>query len=194
MMDWITSNWIELTGVNLAFLYLILEVRRKWPMWIVGIFSSAFYVYIFYNVHLFANMGLNVFYTLMSFYGLYCWKFSKTNKEEDTINFHFISKHLAVRLGILFVVLFAFIYWILTLFPESEVPIPDALIAALSIVATWMTARKIVECWYLWISANYLGFGLYMFQGLFLTSILYLVYANISIFGFMSWRKFVLKR
>lgn len=194
MINWLINNWVEVTGAFLAFLYLLLEVRQKWFMWIVGIFSSAFYVYIFYNAHLFANAGINVYYTIMSFYGLYCWKLKKGNDKEDIIDFHFISSRLAVKLSIIALIIFLVIYGILMLFPESEVPIPDALVAALSIVATWMTARKIVECWYPWIFVNFFAVGLYAYQGLYPTSVLYVLYGILSIFGLINWRKSVLTK
>ena len=190
-MDWLVKNWIEVVGASLALLYLLLEVRQKWTMWIVGIFSSAFYVSIFFSAHLFANMGINVYYTLMSFYGLYCWKFAKRNDEENSIDFHSISSRLAIILSILSVLIFIVIYGILTFFPESEVPIPDALVAALSIVATWMTARKIVECWYPWIFVNFFAVGLYAYQGLYPTAVLFIIYGILSIFGLINWRKSV---
>ena len=92
------------------------------------------------------------------------------------------------------VLIFIVIYGILTLFPESEVPIPDALVAALSIVATWMTARKIVECWYPWIFVNFFAVGLYAYQGLYPTAILFIIYGILSIFGLINWRKSILSK
>lgn len=191
MIDWLTNNWIEVVGALLAFLYLILEVRQNWLMWIVGVFSSAFYIYIFFNAHLFANMGMNVYYTIMSAYGMYCWKFAKNRNDEDN-QFHFISGKLALKLSAVAVIIFGLIYFILIRFPESEVPGPDALVATLSIVATWMTAKKIVECWYPWIFVNFFAIGLYAYQSLYPTAILYVFYGVLSIVGLIQWRKSVI--
>lgn len=197
MINWIQHNWIEIVGASLAFLYLILEVRQNWLMWIIGIFSSAFYVYIFFQAHLFANMGMNVYYTFMSVYGLYLWKIKKkgdVEQETGDRGFHFISKKLAIQLSIITLFVFAIIYFILIKFPESEVPIPDALVAALSIVATWMTAKKIVECWYPWIFVNFFAIGLYAYQGLYPTAILYIFYGTLSIAGLINWQKSVIQK
>ena len=191
MMEWFINNWVEITGASLAFLYLILEVHQNWLMWIVSIFSSGFYVYIFFNAHLFANMGMNIYYVLMSFYGLYCWKFAKINEGSENNNFHFITKKSAVRLSFISLLIFSLIYFILQKFPESEVPVPDALIASLSIVGTWMTAKKIVECWYIWIFVNFFAIGLYAYQHLYPTAILYVFYGILSIVGLINWRKSV---
>ena len=192
MIEWLSNNWIEVVGACLSFLYLILEVRQNWIMWIVGIFSSAFYIYIFLDAHLFANMGMNVYYTIMSVYGLYCWKFAKS-KEGEKNEFHFISKNLAIRLSFITLLIFGLIYFILLRFPESEVPIADTLVASLSIVATWMTAKKIVECWYPWIFVNFFAIGLYAYQGLYPTAILFVFYGILSIVGLINWRKSVKK-
>jgi len=192
MLEWISNNWIEVLGASFAFLYLILEVRQNWIMWIIGIISSSFYVYIFFQAHLFANMGMNVYYTIMSFYGLYCWKLAK--RKEDKSDFHFISAKLAIRLSLISILIFGLIYAILLHFPESEVPIPDALVAALSIVATWMTAKKIVECWYPWIFVNFFAIGLYAYQELYPTAILYVFYGVLSIVGLIRWRKSVIQK
>lgn len=78
MIEWLNSHWIEIVGASLSLVYLILEVKQNWLMWIIGVVSSSFYIYIFYQAHLFANMGMNVYYTFMSIYGLYCWKLAKT--------------------------------------------------------------------------------------------------------------------
>lgn len=193
MIEWFNNNWVELVGAFLAFLYLILEVKQKWTMWIIGVFSSSFYIYIFYQAHLYANMGMNVYYTIMSVYGLYCWKFAKIKKEGDN-EFHFISGKLTIRLSIIALFIFAFIYYILLKFPESEVPIPDSLVATLSIVATWMTAKKIVECWYPWIFVNFFAIGLYAYQELYPTAILYIFYGILSIAGLINWRKSVIQK
>ncbi|MDH8702248.1 nicotinamide mononucleotide transporter [Dysgonomonadaceae bacterium PH5-43] len=193
-MDWIINNKIEIIGALLSFIFLILEVKQNWIMWIVGIFSSAFYIYIFYNAHLFANMGMNVYYTVMSVYGLYCWKFAKNKEANESNDFHFISKELAIKLSIITLFVFGLILFILKRVPDSEIPIPDALIASLSIVATWMTAKKIVECWYPWIFVNFFSIGVYAYQHLYPTAILYVFYGTLSIVGLINWRKSVIKK
>ncbi len=192
MINWLCNNWIEIVGAAFSFLYLILEVKQNWVMWIIGIISSSFYIYIFFHAHLFANMGMNIYYTAMSFYGLYCWKLAKTTGEGN--DFHFINTKLTFLLIFISLVVFGIIYSILLHFPESEVPIPDTLIATLSIVATWMTAKKIVECWYPWIFVNFFAIGLYAHQHLYPTAILYIFYGILSIVGLIRWRKSVIQK
>ena len=190
MTEWINNNWIEVIGAILAFFYLILEIKGKWLFWIVGIISSAFYVYIFFNAGLYAEMGLNFYYIFMSIYGLYCWKFS-SKKSDENLGFHHINNKTTFALLFLFIILLGTVLFALFQFSDSKVPVPDALIATLSIIATWMAAKKIVECWYIWIFANFLATGLYVYQNLYPTAVLFTVYSILSFVGLIEWLKIV---
>jgi len=192
-MQWIYTHWVEIAGASLSLFYLILEVKQNWIMWIVGIISSIFYVSIFFEAKLYAETGLNLYYAVLSVYGLYSWKFAST-KDDANHAFRHLSIHLAIFLTAVTVVVFAGMIFILDRYTDSPVPIPDALVAALGIVATWMTAKKIVECWYLWIFANIFATGLYISQSLYPTAVLYIVYSTLSFVGLSEWRKSVTQK
>jgi len=193
MIHWIYNHWIEIIGALLSLTYLILEVKRNWTMWIIGIISSIFYVYIFFKAKLYAETGLNLYYAVLSVYGLYAWKFASTKNDAGSV-FHHLSIRLAIILTAVTLFVFAGMIFILVRYTDSTVPIPDALVAALGIVGTWMTARKIVECWYLWIFANIFATGLYISQNLYPTAILYIVYSALSFVGLREWRKSVTQK
>jgi nicotinamide mononucleotide transporter len=135
-------------------------------------------------------MGLNFYYILMSFYGLYCWKFSSKAGEENQ-GFHHINTKTAYKLLFLFIVSSGFLIMLLLQFSTAQVPVPDALIALLSIIATWMTAKKMVECWYIWIFVNFFATGLYIHQQLYPTAVLFTIYSILSFAGLIAWRKSV---
>lgn len=188
MIEWLCNNWIEVAGAILAFIYLFLEVKQNWTMWIVGIISSLFYVYIFFDAKLYAEVGLNGYYVLMSIYGLYCWKLAKPRKQKNSV-LHHISLKLAMGLFLVGVAVFTLTSYVLIRYTDSPVPYADALVATMGIVATWMVAQKIVECWYLWIFANFFAIGLYIYQHLYPTAILYVFYGIMSVIGLIEWTK-----
>ena len=188
MIEWINKNWIEITGAILALVYLILEIKQNWIFWIVGIVSSAFYVYIFFQAGLFAEMGLNGFYIFMSFYGLYCWRFSSTEVDENR-GFRHVNRKTFYILLFLFFISFGIVFVILKHINSAQMPISDAFITILSIIATWMAAKKIVECWHIWIFVNIFATGLYVHQKLYPTAILFTVYSILSFKGLIEWRK-----
>jgi nicotinamide mononucleotide transporter PnuC len=69
------------------------------------------------------------------------------------------------------------------------VPLRDSFVTSLSVIATWMLARKIFEHWYLWIVVNFVSALLFLTRGLYPTVILYLVYGVMSFVGLIEWKK-----
>jgi nicotinamide mononucleotide transporter len=92
-------------------------------------------------------------------------------------------------LAFVFLFLFVIMWYILSRFTDSPVPQWDAFLTSLSIVATWMLARKIYEHWYLWIVVNIISMFLYFSRGLYPTVVLYAVYASMSFIGLAAWKK-----
>ena len=103
------------------------------------------------------------------------------------------KRRLKSRTGIiLFVVvilLYVLMWFVLSWFTDSPVPEWDSFITSLSIVATWMLARKIYEHWFLWIAVNSAATVIFFARGLYPTAVLYLVYLVMSFFGLKEWRR-----
>jgi nicotinamide mononucleotide transporter len=94
-----------------------------------------------------------------------------------------------IILSVVFVLLFAGLWLVLTRLTDSPVPVRDSFITSLSIIATWMLARKIYEHWLLWIVVNTTAAFLFFTRGLYPTVILYIVYGVMSFAGLRAWRK-----
>ena len=198
ILTWITANWIETIGALLTLLFLYLQVTRNWTMWIVGILSGIFYVYLNFKVQLYALAGLCTYNVLVSIYGIYCWKFAKT-KDKKELPFRFIDRKLTLRLIGISIVVFAFIAFILLKFTDIPNPllntgdlfsfVLDNLITTLSIIGAWMAAKKIVESWLVWIFVDPCNTALYLYKGMIPSMILYLIYSIFAIFGYFQWRK-----
>ena len=81
------------------------------------------------------------------------------------------------------------IWYVLSHYTDSEVPLGDAFTTALAVVATWMLAHKYIEHWHLWVVANIVSVALYLYKGLYPTVILYLVYTGMAVYGYLEWKK-----
>jgi nicotinamide mononucleotide transporter len=198
MIEWINNNWIEVTGAFLTLVFLYLEVTRKWTMWIVGMLSGLFYVYINFDQQLYAMMGLRSYDVFVSIYGLYCWRFAKS-KNNSALPFRFIDKTLTLKLIGIGIAVYAVLWFIVVQFTDMPNPLTanvnpvpffiELLAVTLSILATWMAAKKIVESWYLWMIVNPCTITLYILKGMYPSTILYIVFAIFSIIGYIQWRK-----
>ena len=63
----------------------------------------------------------------------------------------------------------------------------DAAVTCASLLATWMTARSVLENWLYWFAVNAASMFLYGAQGLVFVAGLYAVYFLIAIFGWRQW-------
>jgi nicotinamide mononucleotide transporter len=182
----IQTNWIEWFGVVSGLLFLYLEIKQHLAMWIVGFITSAIYVIIFYSVKLYADTIINVYYTLMSIYGILMWMRKKTS--EQSFVYTKISKRLAIRLSLVGVVLFTSVSFCLKRYTDSPLPYHDAFLSTLSIIGTWMLSKRYLQQWYLWIAANGFSVYLYYVKNLYPTVLLFFIYTIMSVYGYYSWK------
>jgi nicotinamide mononucleotide transporter len=100
-----------------------------------------------------------------------------------------LNLRTGIILSAVFIPLFAVMWLVLDRVTDSPVPVRDSFITSLSIIATWMLARKIYEHWYLWIVVNTTASFLFFTRGLYPTVILYIVYGIMSFAGLRAWRR-----
>jgi nicotinamide mononucleotide transporter len=128
---------------------------------------------------------MQLYYVAAGIYGLCVWKRSSKNKSEAAIKH--TPKGWVVSLVATYTVLHVALYFFLTRFTDSQVPLFDAMSTALSIVAMWMLSRKLVEQWLVWLVVDAISVGLYFYKGIPITGCLYLVYCVLAIVGYMRW-------
>ena len=110
-------------------------------------------------------------------------------KEKGSLQVTKLQFKTGIVLAVVFVVLYGVIWAILSRSTDSPVPGWDSFITSLSIVATWMLARKIYEHWFLWIVVNFVSVVLFLTRGLYPTVILYMIYGVMSFVGLVAWKK-----
>ncbi len=187
-MDWILDHIIEVAGTISGLLFLYLEIKQiKW-LWPVGLLTSLMYIYVFWAAKLYADMSLQAYYVVISIYGWLLWSQGKGNSKEE-LPVVSIGRKLFFTLFFISIIIYALISYVLVNFTDGALPYWDAFTTALSIVATWMLARKIIEQWLVWVIVNGVSLGLYIYKGLYPTSILYFFYMSLSLVGYLQWKK-----
>ena len=188
---WVYEHWLELFGVATSLLYIYLEIRQKSIMWVVGFISSAIYALVFFRAEFYAFSGLYVYYILVSVYGMYCWRFAK-NANDGVLPVSRLNLSTGIVLSLVSLALFVSLWYVLDTFISPDLlevpPYCEALAVALSVVATWMLAQKILEQWLVWIFVNFFSAALYFWGGLYPTCVLFVIYGIMSIVGWRNWR------
>ncbi len=111
------------------------------------------------------------------------------SSESESLIVTRINRNTTISLSIVFILLFSTMWSLLDHFTDSPVPGWDSFITSLSVIATWMLARKIIEHWYLWMIVNAVAMILFLSRGLYPTAILYAVYFIMSFIGLKEWGK-----
>ena len=189
ILFWIFNNYIELLGALFGLLYIILSIKQNIWCWPIGLITSALYIYVFFITKFYADMGLQVYYLVVSIYGWYFWMFGGKSKKKDDLKISNVGFRRFLYLAVATAVLFGIIAFILVNFTDSEIPYWDAFTTAGSFVATWMLARKIIEHWLIWIIVDSVSLGLYIYKGLYATVILFAVYTLLAVIGYIEWKK-----
>ena len=180
---------LEIIGVITSLLYLYFSVRESIWLWLFGLISSAVYVWVFYQASLYADAGLYVYYVLISVYGwLHWYRGSSKTQEADDLQITRTSQRDGAVYALTALLLFAGMAWGLH-FTDSDVPYGDAFTTSLSVVATYMLARKKLEQWMIWIVVDAFAMGLYLYKAMYPTAGLFLVYTVLAIWGHFRWKK-----
>ena len=206
--SWLSDNYLEIFGAVTGILYVFLEIRQNIWLWPVGIATSAVYIIVFFTNKFYADMSLQGYYLVISVLGWYWWVNGRGHRAQGKGHRAQGTGHraqggerrselkvsrLKIKTGIILLLIWLAIYagmwFVLDRFTDSPVPAWDSFITSLSIIATWMLARKIYEHWYLWIVVNAAAVLLFITRGLYPTVILYIIYFAMSFAGLRAWRR-----
>jgi nicotinamide mononucleotide transporter len=131
--------------------------------------------------------ALQMFYIAMGIYGWRAWRRGAGESGgELPVSRWSTGRHL-LSIGLL---LAATIVngWIVARTQGGIVPYVDAFVAWVSVLATLMVARKVLENWLYWIVVDSVAAALYWSQGFHATAVLFVLYVVIAVRGFFAWR------
>ncbi|TVR41976.1 MAG: nicotinamide riboside transporter PnuC [Bacteroidia bacterium] len=188
------TTWLELIAVLFGIMSVWFARQANLLVYPTGIVSTVIYVYICFNIQLYADMGINIFYTSMSIYGWYVWTRKDDQKRVRPIRWN-TKQQQAIGIAlipVLYVVIFALIYVFKkddSAYMESYIPYVDSFTTSVFLIGMWYMARKKIENWIYWIIGNIISIPLYFVKGLVFTSFQFSVFLVLAIMGLLSWIK-----
>ncbi len=191
IQDFLITNWIEVSGVLISLIYLYFSIKQKIWLWPFGLLSAIFYIIVYFQSKFYADMGLQFYYFFISIYGWIIWGhgIKRDKGKVAELRIARTSSFIWLVISVLFLGFWFIIYIILSQFTDSDIPLWDALTTSASIIATWMLARKLIEHWILWIVIDLISLVLYIYKGLYPTSVLFAIYTLMAVIGYYSWLK-----
>ncbi|HRE75601.1 MAG TPA: nicotinamide riboside transporter PnuC [Flavobacteriales bacterium] len=204
-MEWqevFFSTWFEWMGYPVSGLEFIgsiaglvgvyLAAKSNILTWPVGIVNVVCFFFVFYTARLYSDMLLQFYYFSVSIIGWVNWNKSG----EQKLKHEWIGQQWRFRLPLITIVATLGIGYLIEhlhiLFPSvlhepADLPYLDTLIGVLSIQATFLQARKKIDCWVIWIVTDALCTGVYWKKGIHLVSLEFLLFTMLAIFGLMQW-------
>jgi nicotinamide mononucleotide transporter len=189
-LHWVNLSVVEVLGFITGGVCVWLLVKENIWNWPVGIANAIFFIVLFLQARLFADMALQVVYVVLGFLGWYWWLRGGRHQTKLDVTRTPLPQWIAL----------AFITgastWAMTVYLGSirdSAPFLDALTTVLSLVAQYLQTRKYLESWLVWIAADVIYIGLYIFKGLDLTAVLYAIFLTMCIIGFAEWKRSLLR-
>ena len=178
---------IEIFALVTGIVYVVLEILQKNAMWVIGILTGAACAFEFAVTHVWASMGLNLYYVGMSVVGLIQWRKASGQVEEGDIHLQKVSLKAGILSAVLFTAGTAVMIPVLKATGDPA-PFLDAIAVMLSVVGTWWLAQSYLEQWLIWIVADVLTTTLCLTTGQYWMAVLYLVYIGSAVYGYVHWK------
>lgn len=174
-----------------GFLCVYLAAKQNSWNWPLSILSVSSYIIIFYDIKLYGDMVLQLYFLGTAVYGWYYWQ-QHPKDDQNAISSLSRKQWILALASILIATLL--IGSFLAHFTDSDVPYIDGFCTSCSFIAQFLMTRKIIENWLIWVFVDLCYIPLYVHKELYLTAFLYLAFTIIAWKGYIDWRKSYRKR
>ena len=202
-------NVIEIFTLVTGVIYIILEIRQKNFMWVIGVLTSVAAMWVFFRQGLYASFALNTYYLVTAFIGLWQWSRDKkklvaeggsdvvaeAQPEGDRIHLNRLTAKTVVASAVVMVLgtfgLVELMQWLNSagILQENPMSYLDSAATVLSAIATWWLVRSYIQQWWLWIAADLMSTILCASQGMWWMTALYAAYTLSAVYGWAHWKR-----
>ncbi len=177
----------ELLAVISSLLYVVLAAKENSWCWPAAIVSTVIYTVIFYDVYLWMDSILQVYYLAMAIYGWYCWNnIPAQNKQAQAIQSWAFSWHIKAIALLSFISVI--VGWLMANYTPTDFPYLDSATTVFAVFATYLVAKKVLENWLYWVVIDAVSIYLYIEKDLQPTAVLFILYVFIALFGYVQWQ------
>jgi nicotinamide mononucleotide transporter len=181
-------TWLEIVAFVLSIAMVLANFRVNPVGWPLAIASSLLYAVLFADSKLYGEAGLQLFFVAVSLWGWWQWQ-RATGDDGEPLRVHHLARGEAFWAALATLAAWPVLGLLLLRTTDSDVPFLDALPTVGSIAGQFLLGRKLVENWPVWLVVNLFSVGLFAFKGLWLTVLLYALFAALSLVGWRAWNR-----
>lgn len=186
------TTWYEYMGVFTGIASVWYSRKENILVYPTGLINTIIYIYLSFKGGLLGEASVNIYYTIMSFYGWVLWA-KKDKEKHPVLKITKASKGEWFQHILFFAVFYAAIYFALTYlkrdFAPGAIPWGDAFASATAFTGMWLMTKKKIESWYWWIATNFASIPLYFVKHYVFTSFYYVVLLIMAFAGLFEWLK-----
>ena len=186
--DLLAMEWLEFTGLASGLLCVWLLIRQNVWTFPIGLVYSVVSVAVFVEAKLYADVLLSGYYVLMNAYGWYYWLYGGVRTESNVLPVSRTPGQTALILAGITALSIAAMGWFFDTQTDADFPYWDSATTCMSFAAMWMTARKYIENWIVWLLVDVIATAIYYVKGIHFYAILYGVYLGMAILGWRAWQ------
>lgn len=182
------ATWLELIAFGLALAMVACNLRVNPLGWPLAIASSLLYALLFADSRLYGEASLQLFFIAIAGWGWWQWRRGRGD-DGLALRVHSMPSTQRWRALILTLAAWPLLALLLARGTDSDVPWLDALPTVASVAGQLMLGRKLVENWPVWLAVNVFSVGLFAYKALWLTALLYALFAVLSVLGWRAWSR-----
>jgi len=180
-------TWTELLACGLS-LWMVGCNMRVHPLgWPLAIVSSLLYAALFLHYRLYGEASLQLVFVALAGWGWWEWLHGRGG-DGQRLTVHRLNPRARLQAVLLTAAAWPLLGLLLHRMTDSDVPFLDALPTVGSVAGQILLGRKLIENWPVWIAVNLVSVGLFAYKGLWLTVLLYALFAALAVWGWQRWQ------
>ena len=181
-------TWLEVGAFALSLWMVMCNMRVNILAWPLAIAASLAYCLLFWHSKLYGEAGLQVFFVLIAAWGWWQWRFGM-QADGSALAERRLGAAARWKLAAATLAAWPLLGWLLHRVTDTDVPYWDALPTAGSVAGQWLLGRQYVENWPVWVAVNVVSVSLFAYKGLWLTVVLYILFALLALLGWRTWSR-----
>jgi nicotinamide mononucleotide transporter len=179
---------LEVVAFVLSLWMVACNLRVNPLAWPLAIVASLLYGVLFLHSKLYGEAGLQLLFVVVAFWGWWQW-LRGTGADGQTLRVRRLTPRQRWQVGAATLAAWPLFGLLLQHATDSDVPYLDALPTVGSVAGQLLLARKRVDNWAVWLLVNIASVVLFATKALWLTVLLYSLFAVLSVVGWRAWRR-----
>ena len=186
---YIIQNPYEFMGVVFSIVYVCFSIQQNILCWPALIIAAMLNGYAFYLIELPLQSVMQLFFISVAFSGWKNWNKEEKNK---VLVKKWTNKQITFWIGyglIATLILSQILFQLKETSFSSKDPFFDSLMFIFNIIPMYMTTKKIIQSWLVFIVIDLISGFFYLHTGDYFYCFLFFFYIPFAVYGYLNWKK-----